>query len=226
MAQGWVALDPAAIEPHTEFNSKQCAERETILADLKPSPDDSEPLDRASLLALFIAFLKIGVTSFGGASRPMMHRESVEIHRWLREKDFLAGFAIAQVLPGANPVNLALYIGLRARGAIGATVAVLGMVVPAFCVILLMGFAYRELTGFPATHMVLTGLAASGVAATFATGIKMATRLDRNLLTLVIGLAVFIAVGVLHWPMVPVVIVAIPASFVAAWYTDKESRRG
>ena len=226
MAQGWVALDPAAIEPHTEFNSEQCAERETLLADLKPAPDEPEPLDRASLLALFIAFLKIGVTSFGGASRPMMHRESVENHRWLREKDFLAGFAIAQVLPGANPVNLALYIGLRARGAIGATVAVLGMVVPAFCVILLMGFAYRELTGFPATHMVLTGLAASGVAATISTGVKMATRLDRNLLTLVIGLAVFIAVGVLHWPMVPVVIVAIPASFVAAWYTDKESRRG
>ena len=67
-----------------------------------------EPLEHAGLLDLFFAFLKIGVTSFGGASRPMMHRESVEKHRWLHEKDFLAGFAIAQVLPGANPVNLAL----------------------------------------------------------------------------------------------------------------------
>ncbi len=199
---------------------------ERLLAEETKNLDDAETLERASLLDLFIAFLKIGVTSFGGASRPMMHRESVERHRWLREKDFLAGFAIAQVLPGANPVNLALYIGLRARGAVGATIAVLGMVIPAFIVIMIMGFAYRELTGFPATHMVLAGLAASGVAATIATGIKMATRLDRNIMTLVIFLIVFFVVGILHWPMVPVVIVAIPASFAAAWYTDKEARNG
>ena len=156
----------------------------------------------------------------------MMHREAVERRRWLREKDFLAGFAIAQVLPGANPVNLALYIGLRTRGALGAAVAVLGMVVPAFCVILLMGVAYRELAGFPATHMVLIGLAASGVAATLSTGVKMAMRLDQNVLTLVIVLAVFFVIGILHWSMIPVVIVAIPASFAAAWWTDKEPGNG
>ena len=196
------------------------------MADDRTNFDDPDALEHASLFALFIVFLKIGVTSFGGASRPMMHRESVERNRWLREKDFLAGFAIAQVLPGANPVNLALYIGLRTRGAIGATVTVLGMVIPAFCVIMVMGFAYRELTGYPATHMVLAGLAASGVAATISTGIKMATRLDRNLLTLVIFAAVFSTVGLLHWPMVPVVIVAVPASFALAWFTDKEARRG
>ena len=182
--------------------------------------DDTEELERASLFDLFKAFLKIGVTSFGGASRPMMHRESVERHRWLRERDFLAGFAIAQVLPGANPVNLALYIGLRTRGALGATVAVLGMVVPAFFVILFMGVVYRELTGYPATHMVLAGLAASGVAATLSTGIKMSLRLDRNLLTAGIMAVVFIVVGILHWPMIPVVLCAIPASFALAWITD------
>lgn len=188
--------------------------------------DDPDRIERASLLALLIAFLKIGITSFGGASRPMMHREAVERRRWLREKDFLAGFAIAQVLPGANPVNLALYIGLRTRGALGAMVAVLGMVVPAFCIILIMGIVYRELTGYPATHMVLIGLAASGVAATISTGLKMARRLDQNLLTLVLVVAVFAVVGIMHWPMIPVVIVAIPVSFAAAWLTDKGPKNG
>ena len=184
-----------------------------------------EPLEHAGLLDLFFAFLKIGVTSFGGASRPMMHRESVEKHRWLHEKDFLAGFAIAQVLPGANPVNLALYIGLRVRGVLGAAIAVLGMVVPAFCLILAIGFVYRQLTGYPATHMVLAGLAAAGVAATLSTGIKMTFRLDRNLLTVLIMLSVFVMVGVLHWPMVPVVIIGMPASFAFAWITDKGPKK-
>jgi chromate transporter len=186
-------------------------------------PDD---LEQASLVDLFMVFLKIGVTSFGGASRPMMHREAVERHRWLHEKDFLAGFAIAQVLPGANPVNLALYIGLRARGIVGATTAVCGMVIPAFCVILIMGIGYRELTGYPATHMVLAGLAAAGVAATLSTGIKMTIRLERHLITYLIMGAVFLTVGLMHWPMVPVVVVAIPLSFAMAWFTDKGPKTG
>jgi chromate transporter len=187
---------------------------------------EAEQLQEASLLDLIFVFLKIGVTSFGGASRPMMHREAVERHRWLREQDFLAGFAIAQVLPGANPVNLALYIGLRARGAIGATIAVVGMVVPAFCIILAMGIGYRELTGFSATHMVLAGLAAAGVAATLATGLKMAVRLERHVITYVIMGAVFLLVGILRWPMVPVVAVGIPLSFALAWFTDKGPKGG
>jgi chromate transporter len=89
-----------------------------------------------------------------------------------------------------------------------------------------MGIVYRELTGYPATHMVLAGLAASGVAATLSTGIKMAMRLDRNLLTAVIMAVVFIVVGIFQWPMVPVVIIAIPASFALAWFTDKGPKGG
>jgi chromate transporter len=190
------------------------------------SSHENPQLVTPSLWQLMIAFLKIGVTSFGGASRPMMHRESVEANKWLSDRDFIAGFALAQVLPGANPVNLALYVGLRARGVPGAAIAVLGMVLPAFCVILLMGYAYRELIVYPATHFVLAGVAGAGVAATIATGVKMATKLDRNWMTLIIALAVFFAVGVLHISMTPVVIIAIPASLAAAWFTDKDARHG
>jgi chromate transporter len=99
-------------------------------------------------------------------------------------------------------------------------------VVPAFCLILAIGFIYRELIGFTATHMVLVGLAAAGVAATLATGIKMTVRMDRNVLTAVVLLAVFIMVGVLHWPMLPVVLACIPVSFALAWFTDKGGKAG
>ena len=75
--------------------------------DQAKKPEQSQ-LVRPTLLELLIVFLKIGVFSFGGGTRPMMHRETVENRPWLSEKDFLAGFAIAQVLPGANPVNLAM----------------------------------------------------------------------------------------------------------------------
>lgn len=173
---------------------------------------EQEGLVVPSLFDVFLAFLKIGVTSFGGSSRAQMYSESMEKNHWLHERDFLTGFAVAQVLPGANPVNLALYIGLRARGKLGATVAVLGMVIPAFCIILLMGFAYRQLHEYPATHFVLAGVAAAGVGATLAVGIKVTTRLERHILPVATALIVFGVVGLLHWPMVPVVLVAVPFS--------------
>ncbi len=183
------------------------------------------PIETPSLVQLLVVFLKIGFFSFGGGTRPMMHRETVENHPWVSEKDFLAGFAIAQVMPGANPVNLALYLGLRIRGAMGAAIAVFAMVGPAFLIIMAMGFAYRELTGFPATHFVLAGVAGAGVGATLATGAKVTLGLDRHWMTALIAITVFVAVGIFRISMVPVVIIAIPASLMVAWMTDKEARR-
>jgi chromate transporter len=174
---------------------------------------------------LFWTFLKVGTTSFGGASRAIMYSESVDRHHWLTEKDFLAGFAVSQVLPGANPVNLALYIGLKVRGALGASVAVLGMVIPAFCVIMTFGFLYRELGNLPATHFILDGVAAAGVGATLAVGIKVTARLPRDLMTIVIALIVFLTVGVLHWPLVPVVVIAVPLSVVIAYLNGERRSR-
>jgi chromate transporter len=176
-------------------------------------------LEQPSLGALFWRFLKIGLTSFGGSSSAMMYKESVEARRWLREQDFLTGFAIAQVLPGANPVNLALYIGLRARGLIGAIAAVSGMVVPAFCVIMLMGFVYHALSGYAATHFVLEGVAAAGVAATLTVGLKVTTKMERRLAPALIAIVIFTTVGVFHLAMVPIVVAAVPVSIGIAYWT-------
>ena len=171
----------------------------------------------ASLADVFWVFLKIGASAFGGSTQAMVHREMVDRRRWITDEAFLAGLAIAQVLPGANPVNLALYMGMKARGGAGAIVAVTAMIIPAFCIIMLMGFAYRQYSGLPITHFILGGVAAVGIAATLAMGAKVATKLPRNVATIAIGLAVFVAVGILRWPMLPVVAVAVPLSIGVAW---------
>lgn len=194
-----------------------------MAADVEPSSASFE-LEQPNLGSLFWCFLTIGLTSFGGSSTAMMHRESVERRRWLHEQDFLTGFAIAQVLPGANPVNLALYIGLRARGLIGAIASVSGMIVPAFCVILLMGFVYHALSGYSATHFVLEGVAAAGVAATLTVGIKVTTRMEQRLIPALIAIVIFATVGVFHLPMIPIVVVAVPLSIgVAYWDGRREA---
>jgi chromate transporter len=189
---------------------------------IQPAPPESGfPVRPAvGLLQLLGTFVRLGAMTFGGSVQSWVHREVVERLGWIDNKAFLSGLTVAQVLPGANPVNLALYVGLKLRGGIGAAVAVLGMVVPAFCVILCLGNLYRGYGHLAAVHFVLAGLAASGVGATLTMGIKVARRLPRNLMTALIALSVFFVVGVLRWPMIPVVAVAVPTSITVAFLSN------
>jgi chromate transporter len=188
------------------------------------SPDpDAAVRPTVGLLPLLGTFVRLGAMTFGGSVQSWVHREVVERLGWIDNKAFLSGLTVAQVLPGANPVNIALYVGLKLRGGIGAAVAVVGMVVPAFCVILCLGYFYRSYGHLAVVHFVLAGLAASGVGATLTMGIKVARRLPRNLMTALIALSVFFVVGVLRWPMIPVVAVVIPASIAVAFFANRRA---
>ena len=184
-----------------------------------PAPSSPALAQRGAevlLWQLFLCFMKVGVTSFGGSTHAWIFRAVVEERRWLSETDFLAGVTIAQILPGANPVNLSLYVGQRLRRWPGALVATLGMVAPAICIVLLAGALYARLAHFPLTHFLLIGIATVGVGATLAAGLKVARKIERRPAVVIIGLATFFAVGVLHWSMVPVVAVLAPLSVALA----------
>ena len=185
----------------------------------------SGSVPQVPLSALFASFIRLGVSSFGGGMSGWTHREIVERRGWLDEDNFLKTLTIAQILPGANPVNLAVYIGLKLRGWIGAGVAMFGMIVPAFTVILLLSLAYERLNAYPAAHTVLRGLACVGIASTLTMGLKTARRLRRQVAPITIAAAVFIMVAILRWPLVPVVAAVIPISIFAAFLL-KETKHG
>jgi chromate transporter len=187
------------------------------------APADAMVQPTVGLLPLLVTFVRLGTMTFGGSVQSWVHREVVERLGWIDNKAFLSGLTVAQVLPGANPVNLALYVGLRLRGAAGAAVAVFGMIVPAFCVTLCLGYLYRSYGHLAVVHFVLVGLAAAGVGATLTMAIKVARRLPRDLMTSLIAMTVFVVVGLLRWPMVPVVLVAVPLSIALAFVQEKRS---
>lgn len=175
------------------------------------------------LSAIFFAFFRLGLMTFGGAVQSWVHRDIIVNRRWLDEDAFITGIGIATVLPGANPVNIALYLGMRMRGGIGGATAVVGMVLPAFAVILLLGLAFQRLIGFPIVHFLLAGLAASGVGVTFFTAAKVALRLRRNLFNIAMGVFVFLASAVFRWPLMPVVAVTVPLSIAYAYWDARRA---
>ncbi len=86
---------------------------------------------------LFTSFLKIGLFTIGGgyAMIPLIQREVVDNKKWIEKGDFIGLLTIAQSVPGPIALNSAAFVGYKSRGYLGALVALLGIVVPAFTVI-------------------------------------------------------------------------------------------
>ena len=177
-----------------------------------PGPDSPQ----ARLLDILRVFTAMGLASFGGGLAGWMHREVVERRGWMSEEGFLTGVALGQVLPGPNSVNLALYIGQQLRGLPGAAMAFLGILGPPFLVILALAVVYGWGVGVAGFAVVLGGVAAAGLANSLTTGLRTARRMRGAWSWGIVGLT-FLAIGLLRWPMIPVVAVLIPASIALAW---------
>lgn len=174
------------------------------------------PPPRASLGAILGVFTALGMASFGGGLPGWMHREVVVRRGWMTDETFLAGVALGQVLPGANSVNLALYIGQQLRGAPGALMAGLGVLGPPFLAILGLALLYARYGAMAGLGLVLGGVAAAGLANSLTVGLRTARRM-RRAWPWAIAVATFLSVGVLRWPMIPVVLVLVPLSVALAW---------
>src|SRR5215472_5677877 len=94
------------------------------------------------LAALFISFLAIGSTSFGGGLLGWIRRELVERRRWIDDQQFLACYGLSQMVPGATNVNLSVIIGAQLRGVLGALVAVAGLLLLPLVILLTLGSLY------------------------------------------------------------------------------------
>jgi len=164
-----------------------------------------------SLATLLGVFFRVGMASFGGSSAAWLYREIVKNRRWLSEEEFLSALTLSQILPGANPVNMSIYVGAQLRGGPGGAVAVLGLVGPPFLVILILGALYARIGAYPLVREVMGGLIAVGVGMVLQLGVQLARNI-RNLIHALIAGTIFVAVGVLHWPMIPVVLVLAPLS--------------
>src|SRR3954471_24954910 len=90
-----------------------------------------------SLLSLFLDFLKIGATAFGGfmALISVVQHQIVDRRKLLPQSEMLDGISLATVLPGPVAVNVVAYVGYRLRGRLGALICAAGVILPSFILI-------------------------------------------------------------------------------------------
>jgi chromate transporter len=176
-----------------------------------------------SLASLFMGFVRIGMASFGGGLSAWIRREVVQQRGWLDDQQFLTGYALSQLVPGATNVNLAVFIGSQLRGAPGAAAAVIGMTALPIALVLIAGFAYFHGTGTQGGGWISTALAGMGAVAiglNLGTCVRLAQRNIRRVLPACVTAVVAVAIGVLRLPLLYVLAVMIPASLLLTWITQ------
>ena len=112
-----------------------------------------------SIATLFLTFLRLGVTCFGGPAMVAYIKEMVvNRKRWLDEETMNDGVVLAQSLPGVIAMDAAAYVGLRLRGIRGAFATYIGFTLPAFLLMLVFAASYMASRSLPRIISLMAGL--------------------------------------------------------------------
>ena len=162
------------------------------------------------LAVIFAEFFRLGATSFGGGTAAWLYRAIVQRRRWIDDRTYLAGVGLSRIVPGSSGVNLTVQVGQRLRGGWGALVAVFGLLSGPLFIVVGLATGFARLAGNPVAHAFLDGVAGAAIGLTFASGLVLVPRGRAQLGQLMITIVTVVAVGVLRWPMLPVILCLAP----------------
>ena len=166
-----------------------------------PAASRPQPRDCADL---FWSFTWLALQGFGGVLA-VVQRELVEKKRWMTNDEFVEDWAVAQIMPGPNVVNLSIMIGKRYFGWRGAVAALAGMLTFPLILVLAVAVVYAQFASQPAVAGALRGMGAVAAGLIAGMGLKLSSTLRKHPLGLAVcvGLVALtvIAMAVLRWPL-------------------------
>ena len=130
------------------------------------------------LLDLTWTFLWISTVTLGGgmAMLPLMEREFVEKRQWMTAQEMMDVIAVMQSLPGLIAVNMAVLVGYRVKGVVGAFAAAFGSVLSPFLIIAAVAAGLASLSDSPALDHVFLGVRAGTAALISLSFVKLVRR--------------------------------------------------
>jgi chromate transporter len=129
---------------------------------LQPGTDSATASAEVSIGQIFLEFLIIGATSFGGVV-PYLRGSLVTKRHWVDDKEFVQMLSISQSLPGLNATNMAILVGDKLRGALGSIAAIVGICLPGGVLMYVVGMFYRIHGDHDFVTAALKGVAAAAV---------------------------------------------------------------
>jgi chromate transporter len=194
----------------------------------KPPADEkalvAEARAKATVFDIFLQFLIIGATSFGGVV-PYLRNSLVSKLHWVDDKEFVELLSISQSLPGLNATNMAVLLGDRLKGWTGAAAGLIGMCLPGGAIMLAVGMFYRVHGDHDFITYMLKGVAAAATGLLLATVIQLGKKSLAHQFDLVFVLVTVLAVNRLHLG-VPKTLIVVGLAAIFFHYPRKSAPEG
>jgi chromate transporter len=134
--------------------------------------DTPAPGRAVSVWDIFVEFLIIGATSFGGVV-PYLRAALVGNRHWIDDREFVEMLSFSQSMPGLNATNLAILVGKKLRGILGSVAAILGICLPGAVLMYIVGIFYRQHGDHAWATAGLKGVAAAAVGLILSTVVQL-----------------------------------------------------
>ena len=134
--------------------------------------DTPAPGRAVSVWDIFVEFLIIGATSFGGVV-PYLRAALVGNRHWIDDREFVEMLSFSQSMPGLNATNLAILVGKKLRGILGSVAAILGICLPGAVLMYIVGIVYRQHGDHAWATAGLKGVAAAAVGLILSTVVQL-----------------------------------------------------
>lgn len=197
------ANDPAGEPPATALPAGEAAAGEV----------------RADISSFEIArtFNEIALSSFGGGLSAWSREMVVARRKWMNDAEFLSAMTICRILPGANQVNLAVFVGTKLKGMRGAMAALAGLIAMPTLLLVAIAALYAAFQHSKILQHVLAGFAAAAIAMT----LQMVWKTGRTTLTSLVPILLFALTfllnGILRWPLWWTLAITAPLGIGWAW---------
>jgi chromate transporter len=191
------------------------------------APDNTEApanaAPSATILQIFVEFLLIGATSFGGGVVAYLRNALVAKRSWLDDKTFVELLSISQSLPGLNSTNMAILVGDRLRGVAGSVAAIAGICLPGGVLMYVVGMVYQQHGDHAIATAALKGVAAAAVGLILATAVQLGKRSLERTSDLVFVALTIIGVNRLHQSVLTVL--AVVGIIAIIWYRPGQPQK-
>jgi chromate transporter len=162
--------------------------------------------EHVSCLNLLSGFLMIGMIGFGGIANALFH-VVVDKKKWLTAEEYTMTFGLAQILPGAAPINTSIMIADRFQGVPGIVCAISGLLCVPLVSLILLALVYDHFSDLPDVHYGTVASVAAAAGLSLGTALKASLRVLHNVPKIMIAVVSFVAIGIFRVPMIPAMIV-------------------
>lgn len=139
------------------------------------------------LLTLFLTFLKIGVTTFGGGYAMIANFQEtiVEKKKWLTEDEFMEIITVAESTPGPIAINVATFVGYKKKGFLGSLFATLGVVLPSLVIIFVISLVLDQFMENVYVQYAFNGIKVAVAFLIARAGINLFKKMEKKILPII-----------------------------------------